>query len=527
MNEPDAFPSARAGRLHAVHRGVAILVLGFASGLPLFLSSVTLQAWLTVAGVDLARIGFLSLLGLPYTFKFLWAPLMDRIDLPLFGRRRGWIVATQAAIALALVGMASVSPIEALPVFASLGLLMAFVSASQDIVVDAYRADLLPAAERGIGASLYVSGYRLAMVLSGGVALIWTDTVTGDGMSWPAVYRVMAALMAGAAVFSLIALPRLAQPAARLRDPQRAPIGRDLAGLAAVLAAVAAGAWITQHLLGPVAGWLLSPWGGDVAAKGSLVAKWVDLVALLMGVVVTLPLALFAARRVRFETLLSGLDAYFRQPQAWSFLGFIVLYKLTDVFALSLQTAFLLKGVGFAPAEIGVVNKLFGLGLTVFGALLGGALMLRLRLARALLVFGILQMVCNAGFWWLAVHGKGALPGWTMPAMDLGFVRLAQPTPIDGGLLMAVATQNLSSGMGTAAILALLMGLINRRFSATQYALLSAFASIGPVWVGPIAGVLVEAIGWPSFFLVAMATALPSLLWLPALWRPIQALDAR
>ncbi len=523
----EPIPPASGGRLAAAHRWVAILVLGFASGLPLFLSSVTLQAWLTVAGVDLARIGFLSLLGLPYTFKFLWAPLMDRIDLPRLGRRRGWIVATQAALALALFGLAGISPIEALPAFAALGVVVAFLSASQDIVIDAYRTDVLPASERGIGSSLMVSGYRLALVLSGGVALIWTDTVTGDGMSWPQVYRVMAALMAGAAVFSALALPRLAQPAARLRDPQRAPIGRDLRGFGAVLAAVAVGACITQYLLGPVAGWLLSPWGAATAAKGSLVLKWVDLVTLLLGVAVTLPLVLMAARRARFETLLAGLSAYFRQPQAWSFLGFIVLYKLTDVFALALQTSFLLKGVGFAPAEIGVVNKLFGLGLTIFGALLGGALMLRLRLARALLVFGILQMLCNAGFWWLAVHGKGALPGWTMPAMNLGFVHLVQPTPIDGGLLMAVATQNLSSGMGTAAILALLTALTNRRFSATQYALLSAFASIGPVWVGPIAGVLVEAIGWPSFFLVAMATALPSLLWLPALWRPIQALDAR
>src|SRR3954468_12366116 len=133
MTEPDPFPAAPTGRVHATHRGVASLVLGFASGLPLFLSRVTLQAWLTVAGVDLARIGFLSLLGLPYTFKFLWAPLMDRVDLPLLGRRRGWIVATQAALALTLLVLASISPIEALPAFAAVGLAMAFLSASQDI----------------------------------------------------------------------------------------------------------------------------------------------------------------------------------------------------------------------------------------------------------------------------------------------------------------------------------------------------------------------------------------------------------
>jgi len=526
MTSPDPTP-ARAAPLAAAHRGTAILVLGFASGLPLFLSSVTLQAWLTMAGVDLARIGFLSLLGLPYTFKFLWAPLMDRIDLPLLGRRRGWIVATQSALALALFALADVSPVDALPAFAAIGMLVAFLSASQDVVVDAYRTDLLPSAERGIGASLAVSGYRLAMVLSGGVALIWTDPVNGDGMSWPAVYRVMAGLMGAAALFSAIALPRLAQPAARLRDPDRPPVGRDVRGVLAVFAAVAVGVWLTQHVLGGLAGWLLSPWGGDSAPRGSLTAKWVDLATLLLGVLVTLPLIALAARRARFETLLSGLQAFFSRPQAWSFIGFIVLYKLTDVVALALQTPFLLKGVGFSPAEVGLVNKFFGLGLTIAGALLGGALMLRLRLARALLVFGLFQMLCNGGFWWLAVHGKGALPGWTMPAMDLVVMHLAQPTPIDGGLLMAVSLQNLSNGMGTAALFALLMALTNRSFSATQYALLSACATLGPVWVGPVAGVLVEAIGWPSFFVVAIAAGLPSLLWLPFLWRSMQSLDDR
>jgi len=121
----------------------------------------------------------------------------------------------------------------------------------------------------------------------------------------------------------------------------------------------------------------------------------------------------------------------------------------------------------------------------VLGALLGGLLMLRLRLARALLVFGVLQMLSNLGFWWLAVHGKGALPGLVVPAFDIGVLRLARDTPVDGGLLLAVASENLASGMGTAAFLAFLMSLTNRRFTATQFALLSAFASVGRVWVGP------------------------------------------
>jgi len=518
---------ARAHPAAVAHRWIAILVLGFASGLPLALTGLAMQAWLTMDGLDLAAIGFLTLIGIPYTFKFLWAPLLDRVDLPLLGRRRGWIVLMQALLALALFALADVEPKVAMPLFAALGVLVAFLSASQDIVVDAWRTDVLPARERGIGSSLFVMGYRLAMILSGGVALMWTDTVDGIGMTWPAVYRLMAVIMAGLAVFSAFALPRLAQPPARLHDASREPIRQDLVGFLAVVAAVAVGVVLTQRLGGPIASWLLSPWFGTSVAKGSLQAKWTDLLALLLGLAVTLPLAGFAARRARFQTLLHGLDTYFRQPRAWTFLAFIVFYKLTDAFQLSLLTPFLLKGMAFGPAEVGVVNKLIGLVLTVVGALLGGLVMLRLRLVWSLLLFGLLQMSSSLAFWWLAVHGKGALPGWTIPAFDFGFVKLLHPTLVDGGLLMAVACENLASGMGTAAFLAFIMSLVNQRYSATQLALLSAFQSVGRVWIGPLAGVLAEAIGWPHFFLVAIAMGVPSLVLLRVLWRPIDALDAR
>ena len=159
------------------------------------------------------------------------------------------------------------------------------------------------------------------------------------------------------------------------------------------------------------------------------------------------------------------------------------------------------------------------------GALLGGLLMLRLGLWRALMLFGVLQAVSNLGFWWLALHGKGSLPGLMVPAFDWGFVSLHQATPVDGGLLMVIAFENLSGGMGTAAFLAFLMSLTQQRFTATQFAMLSAFASVGRVWVGPLAGVLAESIGWPAFFIVSTVLAVPALVMLWLMRSTVQRLD--
>ena len=258
--------------------------------------------------------------------------------------------------------------------------------------------------------------------------------------------------------------------------------------------------------------------------------RWVDLAALLLGIAFTLPLAAWAARRARFHTLLGGLSSYFSQRGAAAFLLFIVLYKLGDAFAGSLMTAFLLKSMAYTSAEVGVVNKVIGLWLTIGGALVGGALMLQHRpVARA----HVLRRAADGQQPGLLVAGgvgQGrACPGTTLPAFDWGFVALAAPTPVDGGLLMVVAFENLSGGMGTAAFVAFLMSLCNQRFTATQFALLSAFASVGRVWVGPLAGVLAESIGWPTFFIVSTVLAVPALVmlwWLRASVRALEV-DAR
>ena len=527
-------PVPTRARIAALHRLVVVTLLGFASGLPLALTGQAMQAWLTLEGLDLAAIGFLSLVGLPYTFKFLWAPLLDRFDLPLLGRRRGWLVLTQVLMAAVLLALASTSPKEAIRAFALLAVLVAFVSATQDIIIDAYRTDLLPAAERGVGASLNVMGYRMAMILSGGIALIWTDPGQaggpGGGWTWPEVYRFMAALMAGAAVLSLVILPAVpavavttttatataTATAAIHAPPPPSAAGNDLRGFAAVLVAVVLGAWLSDRFGPPLMQALLGPLLQGGSLPPPLQKRWLDLAALLAGIAFTLPLAAWAARLARFDTLLGGLKNYFSQRGAAAFLIFIVLYKLGDAFAVSLLTPFLLTAMTYTSAEVGVVNKVLGLWMTIGGALLGGLLMVKLGLWRSLMLFGLLQLLSNLGFWWLAVNGKGVLPGTTLPAFDWGFVKLATPTPVDGGLLLVVAFDNIAGGMGTAAFLAFLMTLCNRRFTATQFALLSAFASVGRVWVGPLAGVLAQTIGWPTFFIISTVLAAPALvmLWL-------------
>lgn len=477
--------------LPAYRRLAAVLLLGFASGLPLALTGQAMQAWLTVDGVDLATIGFLGLVGLPYTFKFLWSPLMDRFEPPLLGRRRGWLVTTQLALAAALAWMSGLSPTTSSALFAAAAVLVAFLSASQDVVIDAYRTDVLAAEERGLGSSLSVFGYRLAMVLSGGIALIWAD----QWQSWPRVYLVMAAVMLGAALVSLIFLPAVQSES----KPLASKPSQELGGFLAMLAGVVIGYFAARSVLLLVG---LDPNDSN---------KWIQLLFILAEILAALPLAWWFARLARFETLNRSLESYFAQSGAAAFLVLIILYKLGDAFAGSLTTPFLIKGMGFTQAEVGVVNKVIGIWLTIGGALLGGALMLWLGLFRALLLFGVLQLLSNFGFYEVAIAGKGAWGAFTLPAFDWAIVSLAQPTEIDHLLLAAVAVENISGGMGTAAFVALLMSLCNHRFTATHYALLSAFASVGRIYVSPLSGVLSESIGWPSFFLFSVGMAVPGI----------------
>ncbi len=473
------------------HRLAAVLFLGFTSGLPLALTGQAMQAWLTMDGVDIATIGFLGLVGIPYTFKFLWAPLMDRFEPPFLGRRRGWLVLTQLALAGMLWVMSGISPSAAPVLFAATAVGVAFLSASQDVVCDAYRTDVLAANERGLGASMSVFGYRIAMILSGGIALIWAE----QWGSWAEVYQTMAMIFVGAALVSLLTLPR-ATGAAKPLDSD--PV-RELLGFFAMLGGVLVGAFAAR--------WALMGLGFNPDDAN----KWIQLLFVLGSIALALPLGWKAAQVARFETLNRSLASFFTHPGAWAFLLLIVLYKLGDAFAGSLTTPFLIKGMAFTQAEVGIVNKIIGIWLTILGALLAGSLMLRLSLFQALLAFGVLQLVSNFGFYALAVLGQGAWGSFTLPPFDLGFVALDHESRIDTLLMSAIGFENITSGMGTAAFVALLMGLCNHQFSATHYALLSALAAVGRIYVSPVSGVLSESVGWPAFFVFSALAAIPGI----------------
>lgn len=384
-----------------------ILMLGFSSGLPLALTGGTLQAWMTVEGVDLRTIGIFTLVGVPYTFKFLWSPLLDRFVPPILGRRRGWILIFQLALMALIVTMSGFSPKSAPWIVALLAVMITSMSASQDIVVDAYRTDVLRERERGIGAGVFVTGYRIAMLVSGALALIFSEII-----GWRLTYCLMAGVMT---------------------------LG------------------VMATLLGPE------------------------------------PEVKVVPPRTMAEAVGGPLKEFFSRPGAWALLALIVLYKIGDAFAGSLTTAFLIRGVEFSVGEVGAINKGMGLIATILGALFGGVVMSRLGMYRSLMYFGILQAVSNLSFMVLALVGKS----YTM-------------------MVIAVLFENLAGGMGTAAFVGFLMALCDPRFTATQFALLSALAALGRVFVGPPSGFLVEMTGWPVFFFITFLAALPGLglLWI-------------
>jgi MFS transporter, PAT family, beta-lactamase induction signal transducer AmpG len=383
-------------------RMLVALIMGYAAGLPLELTSSVLKIWMREQGVNLTIIGLFALVGLPYTLKFFQAPLLDRFSIPHLGRRRGWMLIFQFALALSICGLGRTDPGRTPWLVALAAFFVTLFSASQDIVIDAYRREDLADEELGLGSSLYIAGYRVGMLLAASGTLFLADH-TG----FPAAYAIMA----------LCLLPGILTTLFTPEPP--------------------------------------TPFGAPTSLKEAAIQPFVE---------------------------------YFSRSSAISILAFILLYKIGDTMASSMTAPFYID-LHFTKTEIASVVKLFGFPPILIGTAVGGIIMLRIGINRSLWIFGALQAVSTAGFCILARSGH-SLP-----------------------LLAAViAFENLSSGMGTAAYTAFMASITNKKFTATQYALLSSLMGIPRVVASAGTGFMAQTMGWTEFFMFCTLMAIPGML---------------
>jgi len=383
------------------------IFLGFSSGMPLFVLVSLVPAWLRDNGVDLATIGLFALVGLPYTWKFLWSPLMDRFKPPFLGRRRGWAVLTQLALLISIGLLGQFDPSTSLKMIVWIVFAVALFSASQDIVIDAYRRELLADDELGTGTSFWVNAYRLSGLVPGSLSLI-----LADHLSWTLVF------------------------------------------------------WITGlfMLIGIVTTLLIKEVSDDEIAPHTLREAVID------------PFVEFFSR----DGVKAGL----------AILAFLFLYKLGDNMATALATPFYLD-MGYSKTEIGTVAKFAGLWAVITGAAVGGIVMLKVSINRALWLFGFVQLGTIIPYIWLSQAGHTL-----------------------AGLFVVVSGEYLAVGLGTVALIAFMARETSRAFTATQFALFSSLIAVPRTLANASTGFIVEAVGWTQFFIICTIAAIPGMLML-------------
>ncbi len=402
---------------------LVVLGMGFASGLPLLLTLSTLSYWLSKVGVDKTAIGLFSLVGVPYALKFAWSPLLDHLRVPilgrLLGRRRSWILVTQIALAAAIVAMGWTDPQTAPFYTAVAALIIAFLSATQDIAIDAYRIEILAEDEQGGGAAATQLGYRIGLLAAGAGALALSDVV-----EWRFVFIALGALMATSIVITLLA------PEPKLVEAPR----------------------------------------NQSQANPPLLDR--------LKVMVIDPLIDFTKR------------------PAWIvILAFVLLYKFGDAIGGVMANPFY-NEMGFTGLEIAAITKIFGVVATLAGIAVGGIVVARYGVMRALLIGGVLQAVANLLFSVQAMVGHDT-------AM----------------LAVSIGGDNFAGGIGSAAFVAYLSMLCNRAFTATQYALLTSFMAVGRTILASAGGWLADHTDWVTFFALTALLAIPGLVLLIFLWR--------
>ena len=437
------------------------LSMGFVSGIPLLLTITLLQAWLTDEGISKSTIGLFALVGLPYSLKFLWAPLFDGVTLSTLGRRRSWMLVTQILLIITIIGLGMTSPAMNATNVAILAVLVAFSSASQDIVIDAYRRESLSDEEQTLGASAYVLGYRIGALAAGAGGLILADY-----MSYQMVYAFMSLVMLYGVLITIIAdEPKSNYRPSNFLETVVKPFVEFFDRYTSINNIAA------DRLKHIRDGFAIMP-SSNSNIFNNLVYK---------------------RSKITRRNILKNI---FLTPML--ILLFILLYKIGDTMAHSLSTNFYLD-IGFSKTEIGTIVKFFGLFATLVGAFAGGLIALKTGLYRSLIMFGIFQAIATLGFSLLAIVGDNIYL-----------------------LMTVISLENLAAGMGYTAYLAFIANMTNKQFTATQFALMTALMSLPRTLFSGFSGYLVEFFDWELYFVFCSLIAIPALIILRKLQREIK-----
>ncbi|WP_137818105.1 AmpG family muropeptide MFS transporter [Pseudomonas sp. 2FG] len=484
---------------YASPASLALLLLGFAAGLPYMLVFSTLSVWLREAGVARETIGFASLIGLAYAFKWVWSPLLDQWRLPLLGklgRRRSWLVLSQVLVAVGLAGMALCDPQQHLAWLIALAVLVAFASATQDIAIDAYRLEIAEDSRQAALAASYMAGYRIAALLATAGALYFAEWFGSTGglykhAAWAGTYLLFALLMLPGLLTSLW----MREPPVPLRTQLSAArygfSHQMISVLVLIVLLVSVPALFTQLYRTNFESVLFH----GRSLLDLLLHDRAFLRALLYLILTALCLSSMGRRGL--APVLTPINDFILRYrwQALLLLGLIATYRLSDTVMGVMANVFYIDQ-GFSKDQIASVSKLFGLVMTLLGAGLGGLLIVRFGIFPILLIGGAASAATNLLF--LLLAGMG-------PHLQM--------------LVLTISCDNFSAGLATAAFVAYLSSLTNLKFSATQYALLSSIMLLLPRLIGGYSGVMVEKFGYSDFFLITALLGVPTLILIAWQWR--------
>ncbi|MGA8260197.1 MAG: MFS transporter [Arenicellales bacterium] len=484
-------------------RVVTMLFLGFSAGLPLLMIFSSLSLWLREAGVERSAVTFFSWAALGYSFKFVWAPLVDRLPLPwltkLLGRRRSWLLVAQCAVIGAMLWMGGTDPAagqRALTLMALAAVALGFSAATQDIVIDAYRIESAATELQALMAATYIAGYRVGMLVSGAGALFLAQALGSSRghylyPAWHMSYGLMAAAML-VGVITTIAMPE--PEISDTRYPPRPAV--QYARFVLLFLLAVAGLVVAYIYSGPAAAVIKArleqgtgdPWVAAFVADALRLLLGVCAGALVAWVLVVLGLVDRAMVR---ETYIDPVRDFFRRYGAGIallLLSIIGLYRISDIVLGVISNVFY-QDLGFSKDEIAFAVKTFGVLMTIAGGLLGGVLSVRFGVYRILLLGAFLAAATNLLFMLLAKVG------YNLPM-----------------LYLVVAADNLCAGLASAAFVAFLSSLTNVSFTAMQYAIFSSLMTLVPKVLGGYSGGMVDTIGYPHFFLLTTIMGVPVIL---------------